>query len=106
MSLATIANWTANFAITLVFLGLVGFLGQTGTFWLFAVIGIIAFIFTVRLVPETKGWTLEQIESHFKGGGHPRHLGKRLKELREKREKAYAAFKKAKEEREAKVANK
>jgi sugar porter (SP) family MFS transporter len=106
MSLATIANWTANFAITLVFLGLVGFLGQTGTFWLFAVIGIIAFIFTVRLVPETKGLTLEQIESHFKGGGHPRHLGKRLKELREKREKAYAAFKKAKEEREAKVANK
>lgn len=85
MSFATIANWSANFVITLVFLGLVGALGQTGTFWLFAAIGVVAFIFTLRLVPETKGLTLEQIESHFKKGGHPRHLGRRLRELEEKR---------------------
>ena len=85
MSFATIANWSANFVITLVFLGLVGALGQTGTFWLFAAIGVVAFVFTLRLVPETKGLTLEQIESHFKGGGHPRRLGRRLRELEEKR---------------------
>jgi sugar porter (SP) family MFS transporter len=85
MSFATIANWTANFVITLVFLGLVGALGQTGTFWLFAAIGIVAFVFTVRLVPETKGLTLEQIESHFKKGGHPRHLGRRLRAFEERR---------------------
>jgi MFS transporter, SP family, galactose:H+ symporter len=77
MSLATIANWGANFAITLLFLELVGVLGQAGTFWLFAAIGIAAFVFALRLVPETKGLTLEQIESHFKRGGHPRHLGRR-----------------------------
>jgi sugar porter (SP) family MFS transporter len=77
MSFATIANWSANFVITLAFLGLVAALGQTGTFWLFAAIGIVAFIFTLRLVPETKGLTLEQIESHFKRGGHPRQLDKR-----------------------------
>jgi MFS transporter, SP family, galactose:H+ symporter len=85
MSLATIANWSANFVITLVFLGLVGALGQTGTFWLFAAIGVVAFVFTLRLVPETKGLTLEQIESHFKSGGHPRRLGRRLRELEERR---------------------
>ena len=85
MSLATIANWSANFVITLVFLGLVGALGQTGTFWLFAAIGVVAFVFTLRLVPETKGLTLEEIESHFKGGGHPRRLGRRLREFEKKR---------------------
>lgn len=85
MSFATIANWSANFAITLVFLGLVGALGQTGTFWLFAAIGVVAFVFTLRLVPETKGLTLEEIESHFKGGGHPRRLGRRLREFEKRR---------------------
>ncbi len=78
MSIATVANWGANFLITLVFLGLVNVLGQSGTFWLFAAIGIVAFLFTLRLVPETKGLTLEQIEDHFKKGRHPRHLGHRL----------------------------
>lgn len=78
MSIATVANWAANFLITLLFLGLVDVLGQSGTFWLFAAIGIIAFLFTLRLVPETKGLTLEQIEDHFKKGRHPRHLGHRL----------------------------
>jgi MFS transporter, SP family, galactose:H+ symporter len=76
MSFATIANWTANFVITLVFLELVNVLGESGTFWLFAAIGVVAFVFTLRLVPETKGLTLEQIESHFKKGGHPRNMGK------------------------------
>lgn len=85
MSLATVANWSANFVITLVFLGLVGALGQTGTFWLFAAIGVVAFVFTLRLVPETKGLTLEEIESHFRGGGHPRRLGRRLREFEAKR---------------------
>jgi sugar porter (SP) family MFS transporter len=77
MSIATVANWGANFVITLLFLGLVGVLGQSGTFWLFAAIGIISFLFTLRLVPETKGLTLEQIEDHFKKGKHPRHLGRK-----------------------------
>ncbi|XHH09621.1 MAG: sugar porter family MFS transporter [Candidatus Bathyarchaeia archaeon] len=77
MSIATVANWSANFLITLLFLGLVGVLGQSGTFWLFAAIGVVSFLFTLRLVPETKGLTLEEIENHFKSGKHPRHL-KRL----------------------------
>jgi MFS transporter, SP family, galactose:H+ symporter len=80
MSMATVANWVANFIITLTFLGLVNVLGQAGTFWLFAVIGAIAFIFTLRLVPETKGLSLEQIEQHFKEGKHPRKLGTSPKE--------------------------
>ncbi|MCW4030332.1 MAG: sugar porter family MFS transporter [Candidatus Bathyarchaeota archaeon] len=79
MSIATVANWASNFLITLLFLGLVNILGQSGTFWLFAAVGIIAFVFTLRLVPETKGLTLEQIEDHFRKSKHPRHMGRKEK---------------------------
>ncbi|MDW5562178.1 MAG: sugar porter family MFS transporter [Methanomassiliicoccus sp.] len=74
MSVATVANWGANFIITLTFLHLVELLGQSGTFWLFAAIGVVSFIFAWRLTPETKGLSLERIEEHFKKGGHPRDL--------------------------------
>ncbi len=74
MSLATVANWGANFLITLTFLHLVEFLGQAGTFWLFAAIGVVSLAFSIKLTPETKGLSLEQIEEHFKRGGHPREL--------------------------------
>ena len=74
MSIATVANWGANFIITYTFLGLVDVLGKSGTFWLFAAIGIVSLVFSWRLVPETRGISLEQIEEHFKQGKHPREL--------------------------------
>ncbi|WP_332449797.1 sugar porter family MFS transporter [Methanoculleus sp.] len=74
MSVATIANWAANFLITLTFLTLAGVLGRVGVFWLYALVGIVAWFFVFRLVPETKGLTLEAIEEHFKAGRHPREL--------------------------------
>lgn len=74
MSVATIANWAANFLITLTFLTLAGVLGRAGVFWLYALVGIVAWFFVFRLVPETKGLTLEAIEEHFKAGRHPREL--------------------------------
>ena len=74
MSVATVANWAANFLITLTFLTLVGILDQAGVFWLYALVSIIAWFFVLRLVPETKGLTLEEIEEHFRAGRHPREL--------------------------------
>jgi predicted MFS family arabinose efflux permease len=74
MSVATIANWAANFLITLTFLTLAGVLGRAGVFWLYALVGIVAWFFVLRLVPETKGLTLEEIEEHFRAGRHPREL--------------------------------
>ncbi|RXE56589.1 MFS transporter [Methanoculleus taiwanensis] len=74
MSVATIANWAANFFITLTFLTLAGVLGRAGVFWLYALVGIVAWVFVFRLVPETKGLTLEEIEEHFRAGRHPRDL--------------------------------
>lgn len=44
-----------------------------------AAVSIVTFVFTLRLVPETKGLTLEQIEDHFRRGKHPRHMGRKEK---------------------------
>ncbi len=77
MSIATVANWGANLLVALTFLTLIQFLGRPGTFWLYALVGIGAWIFAFVLVPETKGRTLEEIEAHWRGGKHPREMGKR-----------------------------
>jgi sugar porter (SP) family MFS transporter len=63
MSLATAANWISNFVIGLTFLLLIDALGDAGTFWLYAAVGVLAIAFCHRLVPETRGRTLEQIEA-------------------------------------------
>ncbi len=63
MSAAAVANWGSNLIVTLVFLDLIQWLSTGGTFLLFAVLTAGAFIFTFRLVPETKGRSLEQIEA-------------------------------------------
>jgi len=65
MSVAAVTNWGANLLVTLTFLTLVGVLGRTGTFWLFAGMSVIAWVFSRKFVPETKGRTLEQIEKEL-----------------------------------------
>jgi hypothetical protein len=75
MSVATVANWGANFLVTVTFLSLVNALGQGGTFLLFAVVGVGAWVFVQRLVPETKGKSLEEIQAHWHAGKHPLEMG-------------------------------
>jgi SP family galactose:H+ symporter-like MFS transporter len=76
MSIASIANWGANLVVALTFLTLTQVLGRPGTFWLYAVVGVGAWLFAYFLVPETKGRTLEDIEAHWRAGRHPREMGK------------------------------
>jgi MFS transporter, SP family, galactose:H+ symporter len=63
MSLATISNWGFNLLVTITFLSLIALLGPSGAFLVYAALTIVAFVFTVRLVPETKGRSLEEIEA-------------------------------------------
>lgn len=63
MSIATLANWGFNLLVAITFLSLIQLLGTPGTFWLYSVIGVGAFIFVYALVPETKGKSLEEIEA-------------------------------------------
>jgi sugar porter (SP) family MFS transporter len=62
------ANWVCNFLVSVTFLSLIGAIGRPFTFWLYATIGILALIFCLTLVPETKGRTLEQIEAYWMHG--------------------------------------
>jgi sugar porter (SP) family MFS transporter len=66
MGIATFANWSFNYILSLSFLTLVDILGKSFTFWLYAIIGIFALWFVIKKVPETKGKTLKEIQNFFK----------------------------------------
>jgi sugar porter (SP) family MFS transporter len=62
VALATGANWFSAWLVSQVFLSLVHAIGEPATFWMFAVMCVIAFVFVWKLVPETKGLSLAQIQ--------------------------------------------
>jgi sugar porter (SP) family MFS transporter len=62
MSIATMANWGANFVVTISFLTLLSAMGNAGTFFLFAGLSIVAVAYFHRVVPETKDRSLQDIE--------------------------------------------
>ena len=76
MSVAAVFNWGANLIVGMTFLSMINALGQSGTFWLFGAMGIITWLFVWFMVPETKGRTLEEIESHWRAGKHPLDMEK------------------------------
>jgi len=65
MSLATMAIWAFDFLVTATFLTVVEHLGMRGCFLLFAGLCVVAFVFALKMVPETRGRTLEQIENSW-----------------------------------------
>ncbi len=67
MSAASIANWGSNFIVALMFPVLLEGLGGATLFWIFAVLGIAAWVFIFLRVPETKNRSLEEIEASFRG---------------------------------------
>ena len=67
MSLATISNWGFNLLVTVTFLNLIELCGRTGTFLIYAILTLVAIVFTAILVPETKGRSLEEIEDALEG---------------------------------------
>jgi MFS family permease len=66
MSVVTAANWFFNYLLSLVFLDLVSLLEIKGVFQMYAIIALLALIFIYRYLPETKGKSLEEIESSMK----------------------------------------
>ena len=68
MSIATLANWAANFVVSLVFLGMLQTLGNAATFLVYAGLCIATIAFTAWIVPETKGRELETISNSRAAG--------------------------------------
>jgi sugar porter (SP) family MFS transporter len=63
VAVATAVNWGAAYLVSRYFLTLIEDIGKPATFWLFAFFSVCAFVFIKRIVPETKGRTLEEIEA-------------------------------------------
>ena len=81
MSIATLSNWVFNWIVTYSFLKLSGSLtlpgkeiwqqsklgpNPAGAFMIYAIIGIFGIILGIIFLPETKGYTLEEIEENWK----------------------------------------
>jgi MFS transporter, SP family, galactose:H+ symporter len=64
--LAAAFNWGSNLLVSLTFLTLMQALGASRTFWLYGVLAVAGWIFSYYLVPETKGRTLEEIETFWR----------------------------------------
>ena len=72
MSLCTVANFAFNFFVVGSFPVLINRVGGAYTFWMFAFVSLLCIIFVYFFVPETKGISLEQIESNWIKGVKPR----------------------------------
>ena len=68
IGIAVFAHWLANGALALSFPSLLGGLGITGTFFLFAGVGALALAFIATQVPETRGRSLEALEADIASG--------------------------------------
>jgi SP family galactose:H+ symporter-like MFS transporter len=62
VAVATAVNWGAAFLVSQLFLSVIGAIGNSFTFWLFALFCAIAWVWIYFRVPETKGQSLEQIQ--------------------------------------------
>ncbi len=65
MSVATLALWLADFIVTYTFPVMTQQLGTAYTMFCYAVFCVIAFVYILLKVPETKGKSLEEIELLF-----------------------------------------
>jgi SP family arabinose:H+ symporter-like MFS transporter len=66
MSLAVLFIWVSCFIVSQTFPMLVDAIGNSKTFWIYALCSLTGLIFVVIMVPETKGKTLEEIEQSWK----------------------------------------
>ncbi|XP_052172363.1 inositol transporter 1 [Diospyros lotus] len=59
-------NWVSNLIVAQCFLSMADALGTGGTFLILAGIAVLAFVFVMMFVPETKGLTFEEVERMWK----------------------------------------
>jgi MFS family permease len=65
MGIASTCLWLANIAVSLSFPVLLESIGTSLLFLIYGVLGIVAFVFVYKYLPETKGKTLEEIEAEI-----------------------------------------
>jgi len=70
-------NWLSNFIVSSTFLTLTKAITKYGTFFIYAGIAIAGFIYLFVKLPETKGLSLEQIDTLFLNEEEKQELIKR-----------------------------
>lgn len=66
MSVAIFFLWIAVFVVSQTFPMLQSSIGEARTFWIYMVMSLVAFLFVKKMVPETKGRSLEEIQHFWK----------------------------------------
>lgn len=67
MALSTFFLWVASFLLTYTFPILNEAIDAAGIFWIYGAICLVGFLFIRKQLPETKGKTLEELESELTG---------------------------------------
>lgn len=66
MGICVFVLWMINFLIGFFFPQMVAWIGMSATFFIFVAIQLAAIVWVKRVVPETRGKSLEDLERHFK----------------------------------------
>jgi MFS family permease len=66
MSFVTAIQWCANLIVVLTFLSILSWIGPVYTFWMYALMCVLSFIFCYVAVPEASGISLEQIDANIR----------------------------------------
>ncbi|MGZ3872378.1 MAG: sugar porter family MFS transporter [Mucilaginibacter sp.] len=74
MSIGSLSHWGFNAIIAFTFLKLVNSLGIDYTFWTYALICGAGLIWGYFYIPEPKGKSLEEIETHWRNGDSPKDI--------------------------------
>ena len=74
MSICTVSNFAFNFFVVGSFPILLHRIGGAWTFWMFGAVSFLCIVFVYFFIPETKGISLEQIESNWRKGIAPRNF--------------------------------
>ena len=71
MALATLVLWASDFAVAQTFPVLKAGIGPADTFWIYAGCSLLGLLFVWKVVVETKGRSLEEIEASWRAGDTP-----------------------------------
>ncbi|WP_281179167.1 sugar porter family MFS transporter [Paraburkholderia oxyphila] len=76
IAVSTFVNWAANIVVAATFLSLLSAIGESHTFFLYAILNVVFGVVVLLYVPETRGVSLETLGRNLMSGKRLRDLGR------------------------------